>query len=103
MTSTNARQRAPSIRALLVAALLVRVVLLVWAEWQDRHWAVHYTDIDYDVVLDGARAIAAGGSPYDRSTFRYTPFLAWLALPSVWVHGSLLKALYCLADLGAAW
>lgn len=90
-------------RTLLLSALVVRVLLLYWADWQDQNWAVHYTDIDYDVVTDGARAIAAGGSPYDRATYRYTPLLAWLALPNLWLRVPFLKIIYSAGDLVAAW
>ena len=55
------------------------------------------------VVTDGARHVAAGGSPFDRATYRYTPLLAWLMLPNVWVHPAVGKLLFCAADLVAGW
>ena len=55
------------------------------------------------VVTDGARHVAAGGSPFDRATYRYTPLLAWLMLPNIWLHPAAGKLLFCAADLVAAW
>ncbi|RMZ53795.1 hypothetical protein APUTEX25_003934 [Auxenochlorella protothecoides] len=88
---------------LLLAGLASRLALLIWAGWQDTHMAVKYTDIDYFVITDAAQAVLAGGSPYDRATFRYSPLLAWMALPNHLLHPSAAKVCFCAADLGAAW
>ncbi|PJF17879.1 hypothetical protein PSACC_02316 [Paramicrosporidium saccamoebae] len=93
-------------RAFLQAALLavfVRVVLLVYGAWQDRTLEVKYTDVDYWVFSDAAAAVRAGGSPYSRHTFRYTPLLAVLLVPNGWTGGMFGKVLFCAFDLVAAY
>jgi phosphatidylinositol glycan class M len=93
---------------LFLCALLVRVALLGYGEWQNAVLRVAYTDIDYVVYtgvcsvqyphcvkyislftilhyttcilhIDAARAmLEPGGSPYDRTTYRYSPLMAML-------------------------
>ncbi len=36
---------------------------------------VKYTDVDYVVISNAARAYLAGGSPYDEPTYKYSPLL----------------------------
>ena len=65
-----------TLRGLLLCGGVVRMCLLLWGEWQDRHLAVPYTDIDYGVFSDGALLVARGASPFDRSTYRYSPLMS---------------------------
>ena len=91
------------VAALLCAGAAVRATLLAWGAWQDEHMLVRFTDIDYEVYTDAARAVTRGGSPYERSTYRYTPLLAWAMVPNVTLHRAAGKLLFCVADLLAAW
>jgi phosphatidylinositol glycan class M len=87
---------------LFVIATLLRLILLVYGLWQDAHSALKYTDIDYLVFTDASRFLAAGDSPYARDTYRYTPLLAWLLLPTV--HFTAFgKLVFAVADLLAGW
>ncbi|PKX90399.1 glycosylphosphatidylinositol-alpha 1,4 mannosyltransferase I [Aspergillus novofumigatus IBT 16806] len=89
------------------ASIALRAVLLVYGAWQDAHSPIKYTDIDYLVFTDAARYISRGASPYARDTYRYTPLLAWLLLPTTWDSApgffSFGKALFALADVVAGW
>lgn len=82
------------------AAALLRVAMLYYGLWQDANSAVKYTDIDYLVFTDAARFTAHGRSPYDRDTYRYTPLLAWMLVPTAW-NGwfPFGKAVFAIADL----
>ncbi|EER23097.1 Mannosyltransferase family protein [Coccidioides posadasii C735 delta SOWgp] len=109
MASSSSFFASPS--RVFTAAIILRVALLFYGLYQDAHSAMKYTDIDYYVFTDAARFVLRGKSPYDRATYRYTPLLAWLLMPTAWAGsgplGSLWfsfgKALFAFADIVAGW
>lgn len=87
------------------AAILLRVTLFFYGIWQDANSPLKYTDIDYYVFTDAARSVSRNLSPYDRETYRYTPLLAWLLLPTTWsvTWFSFGKILFAVGDIVAGW
>jgi phosphatidylinositol glycan class M len=88
-----------SLGNILLISGVVRLLLVMWGEVQDRWLDVKYTDIDYIVFTDAARFITEGGSPYDRNTYRYSPLLALVLVPNVTLHGAWGKVLFSCCDL----
>ncbi|KAH1237356.1 GPI mannosyltransferase 1 [Glycine max] len=87
------------IHSLLLFSAIFRVILIVYGEWQDAHMEVRYTDVDYLVFSDAAALMAVGDSPYKRTTYRYSPLLAFLLIPNSFIHRSWGKFLFSASDL----
>ncbi|TDL24844.1 hypothetical protein BD410DRAFT_785563 [Rickenella mellea] len=114
---------APSFAQLILASVLIRVVLIFYSEWHDAHSVVKYTDVDYRVFTDAAKYIlrqkfnfviepetenvAQGpighwfpiGDPYKRETYRYTPLLALILTPNIWLLPSFGKFIFAACDI----
>ena len=92
-------------RLVFPASIALRVGMLFYGLWQDQNSALKYTDIDYYVFTDAARYVSRGLSPYQRDTYRYTPLLAWMLVPTAWsdrwFHFG--KALFALGDVLTGW
>lgn len=105
---------------ILVLSGVLRVLMLLYGLHQDATSLVKYTDIDYLVFTDAARYTASlgeergsgegrwrwGGDPYERETYRYTPLLAWLLVPTTWggvAWFSFGKVLFAAGDLLAGY
>ncbi|KAK7732501.1 GPI mannosyltransferase 1 [Cytospora paraplurivora] len=99
---------------LYTISVLLRIFLLLYGLWQDANSPLKYTDIDYLVFTDAARFLSHHhpDGPYARETYRYTPLLSWMLLPTTWTasspwlrvaYFSFGKVLFALADLVAGW
>ncbi|OVA15992.1 Mannosyltransferase [Macleaya cordata] len=85
--------------SLLLFSGALRILLIIYGEWQDTHMEVRYTDVDYFVFSDAASLMGSGRSPYERSTYRYSPLLAFLLIPNSFIHQSWGKILFSASDL----
>ncbi|XP_076044074.1 phosphatidylinositol glycan anchor biosynthesis class M [Oratosquilla oratoria] len=90
------------IRMHLFLGFFVRLIFIAYGAHHDRINVLKYTDVDYHVFTDAAREVMEGNSPFERHTYRYTPFLAWMMIPNVAFHFLYGKFLFSLLDCVAA-
>lgn len=87
------------IQKLFIWSIIIRLLVLAYGVIQDSISIVKYTDIDYYVFLDSLHYLwNENGSPYLRDTFRYTPLLSYLMLPTQ-LNIHLGKVIFVIFDL----
>ena len=96
----SSQQNAKSI-SITAAALAIRFALVAVAALVDasKPLGLRYTDVDYDVLKDGARYMAEGGSPFQRATYRYSPLVSYPLLLDVTTGLPVAKLVFCVFDV----
>lgn len=91
----------------IAVGIFERIIFFFWGLYQDAVMEPRFTDIDYFVFTDAARFVQDsasnsiyGNTPYARETYRYTPLLAWMLLPTTWFF-SFGKVLFACGDIVA--
>ena len=92
----------PSLVVHASISFVLHLLLLLAGDFYDEEIASGgplYTDIDYHVVTDAAEHVLKNASPYRRTTYRYTPLLAYLLTPNLWLDPRWGKFLFSIANV----
>ena len=97
----STRQKPIKYISSTAAALAIRFALVAVAALVDAYkpLGLRYTDVDYDVLKDGARYMAEGGSPFQRATYRYSPLVSYPLLLDVTTGLPVAKLVFCVFDV----
>lgn len=82
-----------------LAAFVVRLLLFFLSIIFDTYTTIGYTDIDYKVFTDGARYVTKLQSPFQRHTYRYTPLLAYIMTPNIYISQHFGKLFFIACDM----
>lgn len=80
-------------------AFFIRVGFIFYSRLQDAYSEVKYTDIDYRIFTEAAYYVWNGESPFKRPTYRYSPILAFLLTPNIFMTKEFGKLLFSALDI----
>jgi phosphatidylinositol glycan class M len=87
-SNKNFHSQMASLIVHAIVSLIIHLLFILGGEFYDKDFAGDgplYTDIDYRVVTDAANHVLQNESPYRRTTYRYTPLLAYLVTPNLFL------------------
>lgn len=99
MNIINAKMNNLPFKSHCLLAFILRLILILYANFHDEYFVMPYTDVDYKVFTDAARHVIEQRSPFERHTYRYSPFLAWLLTPNIILHKDFGKILFSIIDI----
>lgn len=85
-----------------IVSLILHCLLIYYGQLYDESAAGEgplYTDVDYRVVTDAVKHVLKNKSPYERTTYRYTPLLAYLLTPNLLFHEHWGKFLFSICNV----
>lgn len=82
-----------------LCAFVIRLGCIIYSNVHDSYSKVKYTDIDYRVFTDAAQYAWNGDSPFKRPTYRYSPILAYILTPNIFIGQDFGKILFSIFDI----
>uniref|UniRef100_A0A1I8B1Q5 GPI alpha-1,4-mannosyltransferase I, catalytic subunit n=1 Tax=Meloidogyne hapla TaxID=6305 RepID=A0A1I8B1Q5_MELHA len=89
-------------KTLLILAFLVRLFFILYARIHDYFFHLNFTDVDYEVFTEAALLVSKGFSPYNLTTYRYPPIIAWILIPNN-LFGDFGKIIFSILDVFVGW
>ena len=87
-----------SIHLHVIFGFVIRILLMLYGLLHDSLFTLKYTDVDYRVFTDASRFLSQSRSPYLRYGYRYTPIVAYMTLPNVYLFNSFGKLVFLSFD-----
>ena len=85
-----------------ILSFIFHILLILFGDIYDKDFAGTgplYTDIDYRVVTDAANHVLQNESPYLRTTYRYTPLLAYFLTPNLFLDENWGKLIFSICNV----